>query len=46
MEEAAREEAQKWRWEDATSVLRNVQYEKALLNFHGEDYGNFATRAQ
>mmetsp|Transcript_15049 Transcript_15049/g.34266 ORF Transcript_15049/g.34266 Transcript_15049/m.34266 type:complete len:490 (+) Transcript_15049:159-1628(+) len=32
---AARAEAQKWTWEDATSVLRNVQYEKAVAN-HGQ----------
>ena len=30
----ARTEAEKWGWEAATSVLRNVQYEKALINFH------------
>jgi len=30
---AARNEAGKWRWEDATSFLRNVQYETAIKNF-------------
>ena len=33
MGKAAREEAERWGWEGATSVLRNVQYEKALINF-------------
>jgi len=30
---AARTEAEKWDWESATSVLRNVQYAKAIKNF-------------
>jgi len=30
----ARKEAERWGWEAATSVLRNLQYEKALINFH------------
>ena len=30
---AGRAEAEKWSWEAATSVLRNVQYEKAIYNF-------------
>lgn len=30
----ARTEAEQWGWEAATSVLRNVQYEKALINYH------------
>jgi sulfoquinovosyltransferase len=34
MGKAARKEAERWGWEAATSVLRNIQYEKALVNFH------------
>lgn len=34
MSKAAREEAERWSWEAATSVLRNEQYEKAIVNFH------------
>ncbi|CAN0038706.1 unnamed protein product, partial [Ascophyllum nodosum] len=30
---AGRAETEKWSWEAATSVLRNVQYQKAILNF-------------
>jgi len=37
----ARAEAEKWGWEAATSVLRNVQYEKALINFHSRAFGGF-----
>lgn len=37
----ARTEAEKWGWEAATSVLRNVQYEKALVNFHSRAFGGF-----
>jgi sulfoquinovosyltransferase len=37
----ARTEAEKWGWEAATSVLRNVQYEKALINFHSRAFGGF-----
>mmetsp|Transcript_4418 Transcript_4418/g.6296 ORF Transcript_4418/g.6296 Transcript_4418/m.6296 type:complete len:484 (+) Transcript_4418:120-1571(+) len=38
---AARAEAEKWGWEAATSVLRNIQYEKALINFHSRAFGGF-----
>jgi sulfoquinovosyltransferase len=41
MGRAAREEAERWGWEAATSVLRNVQYEKALINFHSRAFGGF-----
>jgi len=37
----ARTEAEKWGWEAATSVLRNVQYEKAIINFHSRAFGGF-----
>lgn len=33
MGDAARAEAEKWDWESATSVLRNVQYPKAIKNW-------------
>jgi len=33
MGKTAREEAEKWGWEAATSVLRNIQYELAIQNF-------------
>jgi sulfoquinovosyltransferase len=33
MGKAARTEAEQWGWEAATSVLRNVQYKKAMQNF-------------
>jgi sulfoquinovosyltransferase len=39
---AARVEAERWGWEAATSVLRNVQYTKAMRNFRSrafEGYG-------
>lgn len=36
---AARKEAEKWGWEAATAVLRNVQYEKAMINFHSRAFG-------
>ena len=39
MGQAARKEAEKWGWEAATSYLRNVQYEKALVNFHSRAFG-------
>jgi sulfoquinovosyltransferase len=39
MGKAARQEAERWGWEAATSYLRNVQYEKALLNFHSRAFG-------
>jgi len=39
MGKAARAEAERWGWEAATSVLRNVQYEKALVNFHSRAFG-------
>jgi len=35
----ARVEAERWGWEAATSVLRNVQYEKAMVNFHSRAFG-------
>ena len=35
---AARKEAEKWSWEDATSVLRNEQYETAIANFHSRAF--------
>ena len=41
MGKAARAEAEKWGWEAATSYLRNVQYEKALVNFHSRAFGGF-----
>jgi len=37
----ARAEAEKWGWEAATSVLRNVQYEKCMINFHSRAFGGF-----
>lgn len=37
----ARAEAERWGWEAATSVLRNVQYEKAMINFHSRAFGGF-----
>jgi sulfoquinovosyltransferase len=39
MGKAARKEAERWGWEAATSVLRNIQYEKALINFHSRAFG-------
>lgn len=41
MGKAARAEAERWGWEAATSYLRNVQYEKALINFHSRAFGGF-----
>ena len=41
MGKKARTEAERWGWEAATSVLRNVQYEKALINFHSRAFGGF-----
>lgn len=38
---AARKEAERWSWEAATSVLRNVQYERAMINFHSRAFGGF-----
>lgn len=38
---AAREEAERWSWESATSILRNVQYQKAIVNFHSRAFGGF-----
>eukprot|EP00592_Proboscia_alata_P007103 CAMPEP_0194356834 /NCGR_PEP_ID=MMETSP0174-20130528/4401_1 /TAXON_ID=216777 /ORGANISM="Proboscia alata, Strain PI-D3" /LENGTH=483 /DNA_ID=CAMNT_0039126593 /DNA_START=161 /DNA_END=1612 /DNA_ORIENTATION=- len=35
----ARKEAERWSWEAATSVLRNIQYEKAMVNFHSRALG-------
>merc|ERR1712127_543215 len=42
MGKAARAEAERWGWEAATSVLRNVQYEKAMINFHSRAFGGLA----
>jgi len=42
MGKTARAEAERWGWEAATSVLRNVQYEKALINFHSRAFGGLA----
>eukprot|EP00904_Undaria_pinnatifida_P010657 jgi/Undpi1/6721/HiC_scaffold_20.g09200.m1 len=39
MSKAGREETEKWSWEAATSVLRNVQYAKAILNFKSRSLG-------
>ena len=39
MGKVARTEAERWGWEAATSVLRNIQYEKALVNFHSRAFG-------
>lgn len=39
MGKAARLEAERWGWEAATSYLRNVQYERALVNFHSRAFG-------
>lgn len=41
MGKEARAEAERWGWEAATSVLRNIQYEKALINFHSRAFGGF-----
>lgn len=41
MGKRARAEAELWGWEAATSVLRNVQYEKAMINFHSRAFGGF-----
>lgn len=37
----ARKEAERWGWEAATSQLRNVQYEKAMINYHTRAFGGF-----
>ena len=42
----ARTEAEKWGWEAATSVLRNVQYEKAMVNFHSRAFGGLGANGQ
>lgn len=39
MGKMAREEAERWGWEAATSVLRNIQYEKAMINFQSRAFG-------
>mmetsp|Transcript_7849 Transcript_7849/g.8990 ORF Transcript_7849/g.8990 Transcript_7849/m.8990 type:complete len:503 (+) Transcript_7849:308-1816(+) len=39
----ARVEAEKWSWEAATSVLRNEQYEKAIVNFHSRAFNGFGS---
>lgn len=36
-----REEAEKWGWEAATSLLRNVQYTKAIRNFERRAFGGY-----
>ena len=41
MGKAARLEAERWGWEAATSDLRNIQYERALVNFHSRAFGGF-----
>ena len=41
MGKRARAEAERWGWEAATSHLRNVHYEKALINFHSRAFGGF-----
>lgn len=41
MGKRARKEAERWGWEAATSQLRNVQYEKALINYHTRAFGGF-----
>ena len=41
MGNTARKEAERWSWESATSELRNVQYEKALINHHSRAFGGF-----
>lgn len=41
MGKSSRREAERWGWEAATSYLRNVQYEKALINFHSRAFGGF-----
>jgi len=41
MGKAGRAEAERWSWEAATSYLRNVQYEKAVVNFHSRAFGGF-----
>jgi len=41
MGENARMEAEKWSWEAATSILRNIQYEKAIVNFHSRAFNGF-----
>jgi sulfoquinovosyltransferase len=41
MGKAGRAEAERWSWEAASSYLRNVQYEKAVVNFHSRAFGGF-----
>uniref|UniRef100_A0A7S2A9T0 Glycosyl transferase family 1 domain-containing protein n=1 Tax=Trieres chinensis TaxID=1514140 RepID=A0A7S2A9T0_TRICV len=41
MGERARREAERWGWEAATSVLRNVQYERAIANFHSRGFSGY-----
>ena len=41
---AARAEAERWGWESATSVLRNLQYQKAIINFQRKKNGTFLQR--
>jgi len=37
----ARKETERWNWESATSILRNIQYEKAINNFQSRAFGGF-----
>ena len=41
MGQNARTEAEKWSWEAATSVLRNIQYERAIINFQSRAFNGF-----
>lgn len=41
LSKASRVEAERWSWEAATSVLRNIQYEKAIVNFHSRAFNGF-----
>jgi sulfoquinovosyltransferase len=43
LSKAARVEAERWSWEAATSVLRNIQYEKAIVNFHSRAFNGFGS---
>jgi len=40
----ARAEAERWNWEAATSILRNVQYAKAIANFNNRAFGGYGTQ--
>ena len=41
MGQNARAEAEKWSWEAATSDLRNIQYERAIINFQSRAFNGF-----